>query len=86
MKYLLAALLLLPQAGPPKASDPLWNTVWTFKVSNVFDPTCRIYVSVNARTEGEAAIRAHKYICDKLSIPAADTLEFVEAQQRQPDK
>lgn len=86
MKYALLAIVLFFQSGPPKSTDPLWNTVWTFKVNNVFDPSCRIYVSVNAPTEGAAVIRAHKYITDKLSIPAAESLEFVEAQQRTAEK
>ena len=87
MKYLaLAILVLFPQSGPPKATDPVWTVVFAFKQGNGFEPNCRMYVSTQAKTEGEAAIRAHNYLSEKLSIPAAGQLEFVEAQQRQPEK
>lgn len=86
---LLSALLLgstLPQAQQPKITEPLYTVVFCFKEKNMFDPSCRIYISVHAPNEGTAAIRANKYISEKLSIPAAEALEFVEAQERKPDK
>ena len=78
---LAIALGVLTFQAPPKVSDPLWNVVFKFKDSDT-EPTCRIHISVNAKTEGEAAIRANKYLSEKLSIAACEKLEFVEAQPR----
>lgn len=82
----LAVLLLPPQAKPPQITEPHYTVVFSMKAQNMFEPVCRIYVSVQAKTEGEASIRAYTYLQQKLSIPSAEQLEFSEAQKKDDGK
>lgn len=88
MKYLLLGLLLLPQGkpAPPKVTEATFTVVFSMKQLNMFEPVCRIYVSIQGKTEGEAAIRAYTYLQQKLSIPSAEQLEFSEAQKKDDGK
>ena len=79
---LLAALLLMPA----QQSEPLWTVVFRFKQDNVNLPECRIYIMVRASQEGEAAIKANRYIMEKLSIAAQESIIYVEAQKREDPK
>ena len=61
--------------------DPYWTCVFEFKqqIDNP-QPLTRIYIHVNGKTEGQAAISAHKSITDRLTTHAQEQLVFVEAQ------
>lgn len=80
----IAAVLAIPLEAqqPPKVTDPEYTVVFTFKKKTAVDSLCRIYILVSAKTEGEAAIRAHKYLSERLSVAAVEDIDFQEAQLR----
>ncbi len=45
-------------------------------------PLCRVYIQVWALSEGEAAIKAHKYLSEHFSIGGMDSLVYQEAQAK----
>ncbi len=79
---MIGALLLLA----PQQTEPRWTVVFRFAEDNPTMPDARIYVVVRARQEGEAAIKANKYLFDKLSVAAAEKIIYVEAQKREDGK
>lgn len=78
----LGALLCIPVDAQERVTDPEFTVVFQFKKNDVPQPFVRIYVLVKARTEGEAAIKAHRAMSEKLTTQAADQLEYIEAQQK----
>lgn len=74
---LLWVLLWAPQG---RVTDPEWTVVFTFKQPNIPQPMTRIYVVVNAKSEGEAAIIAQKHMAEKLTTQATEALIYLEAQ------
>jgi hypothetical protein len=67
------------EQAPPTVTGDAYTVVFNFKRKTPMDLLCRIYVSVNARNEGDAAIRAHKFVSEKMTNIAVDDLEFQEA-------
>lgn len=98
MKYLAASMLCVLLAGsaavlaapipelPEQDTSPSWVVVYRWKQDNPNMPDCRIYVVVKAAQEGEAAVKAFRFLQDKLAAQAADSLTFVEAQKRDDGK
>ena len=78
----LGALLCIPLDAQERVTDPDFTVVFQFKKNDSPQPFVRIYVLVKARTEGEVAIKAHRFMAEKLTTQAADQLEFQEAQQK----
>lgn len=78
----VGALLCIPLDAQERVTDPDWTVVLQFKKNDVPQPFVRIYVLVKARTEGEAAIKAHRFMSEKLTTQAADQIEYMEAQQK----
>jgi hypothetical protein len=78
----LGALSTIPLDAQERVTDPEWTVVLQFKKQDVPQPFVRIYVLVKARTEGEAAIKAHSHMAEKLTTQAAAALEYMEAQQK----
>jgi len=79
------AIFLISIADAQSAAGSAWTVVFRFKskpLNEAPDPDIRIYVLVDGKTEGEAAINAHKALSDKLIAQAADRLEYVESQAK----
>lgn len=66
-----------------KKTQPYWVVVFRFAQTDTPGPDARIYVSVNAAQEGEAAIAAHKFLSEKLTTHAAEKLVYLEAQRKE---
>jgi hypothetical protein len=80
----VAMLLCIPAEGQ-SVTKPQYTVTFRFKPqANIqVQPEARIYILVDASTEGEAAINAHKFISEKLTTNAAENLQFLEAQRKQ---
>ncbi len=80
----VAMLLCVPAEGQ-SVTKPQYSVVFRFKPqANIqAQPDARIYILVDGATEGEAAIAANKFICEKLTVNAQDNLIFLEAQRKQ---
>ena len=77
----LGAVLCIPVDAQERVTDPFWTCVFEFKPSNDTPmPLTRIYVFVSGKTEGQAAINAHKSLCEMLTTHAQGRLVFVESQ------
>jgi len=75
----------MSSASAQSATGSAWTVVFKFKPKPLNEPAgpdIRIYIMVDAKTEGEAAINAHKAISERLTAQAADALEFLESQQK----
>ncbi len=75
----LAAGQVPPPPAPPKGVQDDFTVVFGFKPKNAGDPVCRIYLMVKGRSEGEAAIRAQRYLSERIAIGAMEDLEYLEA-------
>lgn len=97
MKYLAASMLAVLLAGSaavwavplPQDTNPAWTVTFRFK-HPVTGPApkaeIRIYVSVRALQEGEAAILAHEALAEKLAMDSIKELMYLEAQKREDGK
>lgn len=79
----LACVLCLGIAIPQETStNTSYVVVFEFKGLDNTKPTVRINCVVVANTEGEAVIRAYKYLADSMLAANQDRLVFLEAQKR----
>lgn len=75
-------VLLCQDTEAQSATHAQYTCVFRFTQGNVPAPECRLYVVVDGGTEGEAAINAHKFLQDRLTIDACAKLQFLEAQRK----
>ncbi len=80
LTILICALTFHP-ANPQSVTGKTWTVVMRFK-DMAGEPDTRIYIYINADTEGQAAINANKFLYEKLQPGAYDKLQYVEAQQK----
>jgi hypothetical protein len=81
----LAALVIffVVNAEAQNVTGKSWTVTFMFKQKqNEPEPEIRLYVLVDGKTEGEAAINGHKALSEKLTAQATDRLIFLEAQQK----
>lgn len=79
------AIFLISAAEAQSATAAAYTVVFKFKAKPLNEPAgpdIRIYILVDAKTEGEAAINAHKALSERLTAQATDALEFLESQQK----
>lgn len=87
MKYLTALFLLLAGSAPEQQTEPAWTVVFYFRQDKPLQTAdIRVYVSVRAHQEGEAAIKAHDAVCEKLALDSIKSLVYLEAQKREDGK
>lgn len=81
----MAILLLNADVNAQSLTGPSWAVVFRFKPRPAHEgpePDIRLHIHVDGRTEGEAAINAHKALSEKLTSQATERLDFLEAQQK----
>lgn len=96
MKYLAASMLCVLAAGsaavwavplPEQQTEPAWTVTFRFRQENPLQTAeIRVYVSVRGHSEGEASIKAHDAVCEKLALDSIKNLIYLEAQKREDGK
>lgn len=86
MKYLAALFLLMAGSTTEQQTEPAWTVVFYFRQDRPNVADIRVYVSVRAHQEGEAAIKAHDAVCEKLALDSIKSLVYLEAQKREDGK
>jgi len=59
-----------------------WTIVFRFK-DNAGAPPCRLYLTIIADTEGQAAIDANKFLYEQLQPGPYGNLIYMEAQRKE---
>ena len=85
MTILLVASVLVwcLSADAQSVTGKKFTVTFRFKQGNVPEPEVRVYILIDAKNDGDAAIEAYKRLAEKLTVAAQEKLEFLEAQQKQ---
>lgn len=77
---LLAAFLLMPTQE--LSPSPSYVVVFELRQLGPASPTVRVNCVATGNSEGEATIKAFKYLSENAFPGALDKLAFIEAQRR----